>query len=35
MPSLEDADDEEYTIQGDLLVTGRAFSVQSKEDDEV
>ena len=35
MPSLEDADDEEYAVQGDLLVARRALSVQAKEDDEV
>ena len=35
MPSLEDADDEEYAIQGELLVARRALSVQAKEEDEV
>ena len=34
MPSLEDADDEEYTVQGELMVARRGLSVQSKEDDE-
>ena len=35
MPSLEDDDGEEYYVQGELLVTRRALSVQAKEDDEV
>ena len=35
MPSLEDADGEEYSVQGELLVARRALSVQDKEDDEV
>ena len=35
MPSLEDADDEEYAVQGELLVVRRALSVQAKEDDKV
>ena len=35
MPPLEDVDDEEYAVQGDLLVARRALSVQIKEDDEV
>ena len=35
MPSIEDVDDEEYAIQGELLVARRALSVQAKEDDEV
>ena len=35
MPSLEDADDEEYAVQGELMVARRALSVQAKEDDEV
>ena len=35
MPSLEDVDDEEYAIQGELMVARRALSVQAKEDDEV
>ena len=33
MPSLEDADDEEYAVQGELMVARRGLSVQSKEDD--
>ena len=35
MPSLDDVDDEEYTVQGELLVARRALSVQAKEDDKV
>ena len=35
MPSLEDADDEEYVVQGELMVAWRGLSVQSKEDDEM
>ena len=35
MPSLEDADDEEYAVQGELMVARRALSVQAKEDDEM
>ena len=35
MPSLEDADDEEYAAQGELLVARRDLSVQAKEEDEV
>ena len=35
MPSLEDADDEEYLVQGELMVARRALSVQAKEDDEM
>ena len=35
IPPLEDADDEEYATQGDLLVAMRALNVQVKEDDEV
>ena len=35
MPSLEDADEEEYAAQGELLVARRAVSVKAKEDDEV
>ena len=35
MPSLKDADDEEYVVQGELLVVRKALSVQAKEDDEV
>ena len=35
MSSLEDADNEEYTAQGLLLVEMRALSVQIKGDDEV
>ena len=34
-PSLEDVDDEEYVVQGELMVARRALSVQAKEDDEV
>ena len=35
MPSLEDADDEEYAVQGELMVARRALSVQAKEDYEM
>ena len=35
MPSLEDADDEEHAVQGELMVAKRALSVQAKEDDEI
>ena len=35
MPFLEDADDEEYAVQGELMVARRALSVQAKEDDEM
>ena len=35
IPSLEDVDDEEYTVQGELMVARRALSVQANEDDEV
>ena len=35
MPSLEDAGDEEYAVQGELMVARRALSVQAKEDDEM
>ena len=35
MPSLEDANDEEYVVQGELMVARRALSVQAKEDDEM
>ena len=35
MPSLKDADDEEYVVQGELMVARRALSVQAKEDDEM
>ena len=35
MPSLEAADDEEYAVQGELMVARRALSVQAKEDDEM
>ena len=35
MPSLEDADDVEYAVQGELMVARRALSVQAKEDDEM
>ncbi|KAL6340571.1 hypothetical protein AAG906_010479 [Vitis piasezkii] len=35
MPPLENMDDEEYTVQGELLVTRRAPSMQVKEDDKV
>ena len=34
-PPLEDADDEEYAAQGELLVARRVLSVQVKEDGEV
>ena len=30
MPSLEDADDEEYVVQGELMVVRRSLSVQAK-----
>ena len=33
MPSLEDDDDEEYAVQGELMVARRPLSVQAKEDD--
>ena len=33
--SLKDDDDEEYVVQGELLVARRALSGQAKEDDEV
>ena len=35
MPSLEDTDDEEYAVQGELMVAMRALSVQAKEDDKM
>ena len=35
MPFLEDVDDEEYAVQGELMVSRRALSVQAKEDDEM
>ncbi|PON42377.1 hypothetical protein PanWU01x14_282400 [Parasponia andersonii] len=35
MPPLEDADEEEYPTQGDLLVARRALSAQVKEDEKV
>ena len=35
MPPLEDADDEEYAAQGELLVARRALNMQVKEEDEV
>ena len=35
MPSLEDVDDEEYAVQGELMVARRALSVQAKEDDKM
>ena len=35
MPSLKNADDEEYAAQGELLVAMRALSLQAKEDDKV
>ena len=35
MPSLEDAGDEEYAVQGELMVARRALSVQAKEDNEM
>ena len=35
MPSLEDVDDEQYAVQGELMVARRALSVQAKGDNEV
>ena len=35
MSSLEDVDDEEYVVQGELMVAKRALSMQAKEDDEM
>ena len=35
MPSLEDVGDEEYAVQGELMVARRALSVHAKEDDEM
>ena len=35
MSSLEDVDDHEYAVHGELLVEMRALSVQAEEDDEV
>ena len=35
MPPLEDASDIEYPVDGELLVTRRALSVQIKEDEEI
>ena len=35
MPPLEDTDEEEYAVEGELLVARRALSVQIKEDEEV
>ena len=35
MSSLEHVDDEEYDVQGKLMVARRALSVQAKGDDEV
>ena len=35
MPSLEDMDDEEYTVQCELLVARRVLSMQVKEDEKV
>ena len=35
MPSLEDVDDEEYDVQGELMVARRALSEKAKEDDEM
>ena len=35
IPPLEDADEEEYSAQGDLLVARRALSAQAKDDEEV
>ena len=35
MPSLEDADDEEYFVHGELMVARRALSMQAKGDDDV
>ena len=34
MPSLEDVDDKEYAVQGELMVARRALSVQAKGVDE-
>ena len=33
-PSLKDADDEEYFVQGELMVARRALSMQAKGDDD-
>ena len=35
MLSLEDVGDEEYAVQGELMVARRALSVHAKEDDEM
>ena len=35
MSSLKDADDEEYFVQGELMVARRALSMQAKGDDDV
>ena len=35
MSSLEDVDDEEYVVQGELMVARRVLSVQAKGDNEV
>ncbi|KAM7469534.1 hypothetical protein LguiA_007717 [Lonicera macranthoides] len=35
MPPLEDVDEEEYAVQGELLVARRSLSMQVKEDEEV
>ncbi|PON88620.1 hypothetical protein TorRG33x02_155250, partial [Trema orientale] len=35
MPPLEDANEEEYPAQGDLLVARRALSAQAKDEEEV
>ena len=35
MPPLKDVDDEEYIVQGELLVARRTLSMQAKEDDKV
>ena len=35
MPPLEDGNDEEYPVEGELLMARRALSVQVKEEDEV
>ena len=35
MPSLEDSNDQEYVVQGELMVARKALSVQVKEDGKV
>ena len=35
MSSLEDADDEEYFVQGELMVARRSLRMQAKGDDDV